>query len=381
MNKPHKLLFFLPSFRIGGITLSLYSLLYAIDPQIINAYIYAGAYTGEYKDKMPNCTEMQGNWLVSRSSEGLGMRDRVLHKIKMLLKSISKPLGLDIDSLFFRMADKKLRLYDFDAIVCFSEEMAAYCSKLPAKKKIAWIHCDYSRHLAISESKTEERAAYGRYDKIVCVSNFVKDVFSELYPQYADKVYAIHNVINVEDIRKKAQETIDDSRFITDNFTIVSCGRLDPVKQFSLIPGLAAQLKDKGAKPFKWYIIGGGFTEEQNRIEAEITKYHMEDVVILLGSKTNAYPYLSNADLYVCTSESESFPLVVNEAKALSVPIIANNFPSVYESVEEGVDGYVVPIDTMPEKIADFMASPLKMSDGRIDNTESLNAIYKLFEA
>ena len=95
----------------------------------------------------------------------------------------------------------------------------------------------------------------------------------------------------------------------------------------------------------------------------------MEDTVILLGPKTNAYPYIAKADLYVCTSESESFPLVVNEAKALSVPIITNNFPSVYESVEEGIEGYVVPLDAMPEKIADFMDKPLKVPACRIDNT------------
>ena len=62
----------------------------------------------------------------------------------------------------------------------------------------------------------------------------MKKVFSEVYPQYADKVHAIHNIINVEDVRLKAKEAIEDTRFSTDTYTIVSCGRLDPVKQFSL---------------------------------------------------------------------------------------------------------------------------------------------------
>ena len=240
-------------------------------------------------------------------------------------------------ALYHRIGGKQIHSDEYDALIGYDESMARLISYFPAKKRINWIHSDYRRFA----QGRDETKYYDKIDAVVCVSYFVKGVFSEVYPQYADRVYAIHNVINVEDIRKKAQEAIDDSRFTTDVYTIVSCGRLDPVKQFLLIPGLAAQMKDEGAKPFRWYIIGGGNDAEQQAIESEIVKHNVQDTVSILGMKKNVYPYIANSDLYVCTSSSESYPMVVNEAKALLIPVISNSFPSVAESIRNGVDGVI----------------------------------------
>lgn len=379
MMKKKRILFIMPQYEIGGITVSLYSLLSKIDPKRIQADVFA-APTGPYKGKMPNCTELPQNIWLSYPYIGGNVFTKVFQTVVYGLRYALSQLHINTFPLLYWIGGKSLHTDKYDVVVCFSEGMAYMVSCFPSKKKIQWIHCDYRRHLE-TNNPNFERYAYERYDTVVCVSEFVKGVFSEIYPEFAHKAIAIHNVINVEDINAKAKEDKDlDDRFKTDSFTIVSCGRLDPIKGFSKIPALANHIKGLTCKTFHWYIIGGGFAEEQNRIETEIKKYQLEDVVILLGPKTNVYPYIDNADLYVCTSESESFPLVVNEAKALSVPIISNNFPSVYESVEEGVDGYVVSLDAMPEKIAAFMAKPLKVPAGRIDNTESLNAIYKFFE-
>jgi len=378
--KAMQVLFLMPKYEIGGITISLYSLLSIMNPNRIKADIFA-APIGPYKGKMPHCTELPQNIWLSYPYIGGGFFIRMFQILVYGLRYALSKIHINILPLIYWLGGKSMHTEKYDAVVCFSEGMAYMASSFPAKKLIQWIHCDYRRHLETNNPKFEYYA-YKRYDTVVCVSDFVKHVFSEIYPEFANKTMAIHNVINVEDIRSKGKDDNDyDGRFKTDVFTIVSCGRLDPIKGFNKIPMLANQVKSLSNKAFRWYIIGGGFAEEQHRIEEEIKKYNLMEFVILLGSKINAYPYIAKANLYVCTSESESFPLVVNEAKALSVPVISNIFPSVYESLEEGVDGYVVPLDEMPEKIADFMYNPLKVPAGRIDNTESLNAIYKLFEA
>lgn len=369
----------MPQYELGGITVSLYSLLSKIDPKRIQADVFA-APTGPYKGKMPNCRELPENIWLSYPMINGNWFTKCFQTVVYGLRYLLSKMHINTFPLLYWIGGKSLHTDKYDAVVCFSEGMAYKVSCLPAKKKIQWIHCDYRRHLA-SNNLAFERYAYKRYDNVVTVSKYVKKVFSEIYPKFADKVIAIHNVINVEDIQAKAKETDNlDERFKADAFTIVSCGRLDPVKQFNKIPEIAAQVKVKTEKTFRWYIIGGGFEDEQKRIEVEIKKYGLEDTVILLGPKTNAYPYIAKADLYVCTSESESFPLVVNEAKALNVPIVSNDFPSVHESVEEGVDGYITKLDSMPERIAYFMDSPLKTPGNRINNNASLDAIYKLFE-
>lgn len=380
MSNKKRVLFVMPQYEIGGITVSLYSLLSIIDPERIQADVFA-APTGPYKGKMPNCRELPQNIWLSYPYIGGKALIKVFQTVVYGLRYLLSKVHINTFPLIHWIGGKTMHTDKYDAVVCFSEGITYMVCSFPAKKLIQWIHCDYRRHLETNNPKFE-RYAYERYDTVVCVSDFVKGVFSEIYPEFAHKTIAIHNVINVEDIRAKANEDEDlDDRFKTDSFTIISCGRLDPIKGFNKIPALANKVKSLTDNPFRWYIIGGGFEEEQCKIESEIKKYQLENTVILLGPKTNAYPYIAKADLYVCTSESESFPLVVNEAKALSVPIISNNFPSVYESVEDGIDGYVVPLNAMPEKIAKFMSKPLKVLQSRIDNSESLNAIYRLLEA
>ena len=378
-KKIKHILFVMPQYEIGGITISLYSLLSNIDTKRIHADVFA-APLGPYKGKMPNCRELPENvWLSYPMVHGSWAK-RCFQCLAYGIRYILSKIGINILPFIHWIGGKSLHSDRYDAVVCFSEGQAYSVSSFPAKKKIQWIHCDYRRHLACNNPK-HEYYAFQRYDKVVCVSDYGKKVFSEIYPEFAHKTIAIHNIIDVENIKAKAREVSNiDERFNTDSFTIVSCGRLDPVKQFSKIPEIAFKIKSMTECEFRWYIIGGGFEEEQLRIEEEINRLNLANAVILLGPKTNVYPYLANANLYVCTSQSESFPLVVNEAKALSIPIISNDFPSVYESVEDGVDGYITTIDDMPVKIAEFMESPLKIMPDRIDNQASLDAIYKLFE-
>lgn len=338
---------------------SLYSLLSVIDPEKIQVDLFSRVHKGPYYKRMPNCTVVKENIWLSHTIYECSFLARLTTKLLLGIRKLMEPIGVDMYAIYNYIGGKQIHSDEYDAVIGFDESMARLVSYFPAKKRINWIHCDYRRY---SQGKDETKY-YDKIDAVVCVSEFVKGVFSEIYPQYADKVYAIHNVINIEDIRKKAEAPVDDDRFQTDAYTIVSCGRLDPVKQFSLIPSLAAQLKAGGARPFKWYIIGGGNDTVQKEIDEAIAKYGVSDCVITLGMKKNVYPYIAKADLYVCTSESESFPMVVNEAKALGVPVISNNFPSVVESMRNGVDGIICDIDQIGACIIQLMSNPIQITD------------------
>ena len=354
MNKK-RVLIIVSEFCIGGTMSSLYSLLSVLNTDKIQVDIFSRVHCGPYYKRMPNCTILKENIWLSHTIYERFIFAKIATKLFLLIRKALEPVGIDMYALYHRIGGKQIHSDEYDAVIGYDESMARLISYFPAKKRINWIHSDYRRFI----QGRDESKYYDKIDAVVCVSNYVKGVFSEVYPQYADKVYAIHNVINVGDIRKKAQEAIDDTRFTTDAYTIVSCGRLDPVKQFSLIPGLAAQLKAKGAKPFKWYIIGGGNYAEQQAIEAEIAKHNVQDTISVLGMKKNVYPYIAKSDLYVCTSLSESYPMVVNEAKALMIPVISNNFPSAAESIRNGVDGVICTKDDMVGCIMNQMNQPL----------------------
>lgn len=381
-----KILIVVPSFAIGGTIVSLHSLLSIIDTTKYEIDIFALVREGVYLDKMPNCTILPENLWLSHSCKSGGKGKRLFNKLVRGACSIVRRMGLSLEPLMCSLASKSLVFKKYDAVVNFAESVASIVCHYPAKRRVTWVHCDYERYLSLIK-RTEEKV-YKAFDTVVCVSAYAKSVFCRCLPQMKDKTVAIHNVINVELITEKAQETIDDARFVTDEYTIVSAGRLDPVKQFHLIPGLVAEIKKQTNKKFVWYIIGGdrGFESYTDGIKKDIIDLGVADEVVMLGEKSNVYPYMAKADLYVSTSLSESFPLVINEAKALGIPIVSNNFGSAAESVEDGVDGFVVSVENMQmvEKIVELLeVNNTKLHiDSRSQqekNQHIMESVYRIF--
>lgn len=339
-----RVLVVISNFGMGGTLASLNSLLSVLDGAALKVDIFAMLHTGDFYGRLPNCTILGENAWLSHTIYHRSPFLKAFAKIRLVLRKLFECVGIDLYTIYNYIGGKQIHSDEYDAVIGFDETMARIICRYPAKKRINWIHCDYRRY---AQGKNETKY-YDQIDEVVCVSEFAKNVFTDIYPQYRNKVKAIHNVINVDLITQKAKDVIDDERFVTDRYTIVSCGRLDPVKQFSKIPSIAARIKEEYQLPFRWYIIGSGEESERLAIEAEIDSNNVADEVIMLGVKNNPYPYMAKANLYVCTSVSESFPMVVNEAKALCLPVVSNDFPSVKESLSDSIDGYVCTIKEMP---------------------------------
>ena len=69
--------------------------------------------------------------------------------------------------------------------------------------------------------------------------------------------------------------------------------------------------------------------------------------VFLLGHQSNPYPYYKNADLFVLSSRKEGFPNVVLEALYYGIPVVATNCVDFSEVINNGVNGYIVPKDSV----------------------------------
>ena len=99
-------------------------------------------------------------------------------------------------------------------------------------------------------------------------------------------------IIDKDYIFGKAKENIElNPLFDQSKYVIISCGRIDPVKQFHLIPSIANLVMNKTNIPFKWYIIGGdrNFESYKDLIIQEINKYNLSDVVQLLGEQSKTH--------------------------------------------------------------------------------------------
>lgn len=206
-----------------------------------------------------------------------------------------------------------------------------------ASKKIMWYHHgSYSRRSSL-RYRTDQRY-FECMDDIVAVSQSCRDMLARHFPSIAGRLRVINNIVNYEGIRALSEVVVNDAR--PGSLTLVTVARLSPSKGIDLSIETAARLRDKGLD-FVWYFVGDGPEKEslQNLIDA----HDLNQSCILLGGRTNPYPYIRMADIYVQTTLLEAHPMTILEAMALARPIIATNIPAVDDLLSSGVYGVICP--------------------------------------
>jgi glycosyltransferase involved in cell wall biosynthesis len=123
-------------------------------------------------------------------------------------------------------------------------------------------------------------------------------------------------------------------------FTLVSVGRLHPVKDHAFLVRACARLRDRGVD-FECAIAGEG--PERRRLEKLIDECRLQDRLRLLGAVP--WPEMDSlyrhADLVVLTSRSEGIPLVLMEAMARGRIALAPTITGIPELVIPGKTGFL----------------------------------------
>lgn len=377
-----KILFIIPSFHIGGTNKVLLNIMsYMCNQHVCKVFSLLDDLDPLEIKKSNNV--LTGRLCIPKMSIMNAFRLRDFRELCVsILFRLTKNLGIfSAQTLFFRRAANYLKIMKFDIVIGMEEGLSSVlASYVDAKARLAWIHCDYSRYLLL-HNNPDEASIYRKFDSIVCVSHYTAKVFKHHYPEFAEKVIALHNPINTDSIYEKSNNANLTYTKDKETFFIISVGRLDPVKRYSSIPSIAAELLHKGYK-IKWFIVGDG--SERQRIEELIHEYNVVDQVILTGFLTNPYPLMKEADLHVILSESEACPTVIHESMLLSVPVISTNYPTAYEFIHSGRDGLIVPFEYIAETISSVISSPNARSsliDGisgtPFDNNERYRRISK----
>lgn len=346
-----KVLFVVPQLSHGGSNKSLENILSKLDSSILEIKIYS---LGTNEHNLPYY-EVFFSHLITQ-----GMLYRIAVGVKLIrkiLNAIQNYLKIDVWHYIYHIeANRIQKKENFDVVIGFEESYATvFASRFTCEKKIAWMHCDYNLYKIYSGGR-DEHALYRRFNHIVAVSEFAKRVFVDNFPEAKDKTSVIYNILDCDRIKEHAKEEIQDERFKTDNFTIVSIGRITEVKQFDLIPDFARQIKSINLNSyFRWYIIGDGDEYIKEQIERKIKEYGLEDTVILLGAKSNPYPYIKQAHLHVCTSRTESWSYVINEAKVLHTPVVTLRCGSSEEVVVDGKTGLITTKENISSVVSELI--------------------------
>lgn len=111
----------------------------------------------------------------------------------------------------------------------------------------------------------------------------------------------------------------------------------------------------------------------------EITEMHDSGIVNYLGTTDDVRPYMNDANVFVLPSYyNEGLPRTIQEAMAMKKPIITTDHPGCRETVEEGRNGFLIPIrdsDALMRSMEYFIKQPEEIE--RMGNESHLMAIDK----
>ncbi|MBO0992534.1 glycosyltransferase [Bacillus sp. SD088] len=256
--------------------------------------------------------------------------------------------------------------------------------KVKAKKKIGWIHTDYS-HIHIN--KTLEKRMWNRLDDIVAVSEECANTFLQQYPDYKANITVIENILSPVMIKAKALAAIpDEIKGVPGKTILLTVARLSHAKGIDQAIYACRKLINQGYK-LEWYAVGYGPLAEE--LQQLIHTLGLEKHFFLLGKKVNPYPYIRACDLYVQPSRYEGKAVTIREAQILEKPVVLTDFPTAKSQAQHGIDGWVTPLSI--EGIVDGIKRLIDDQDLRerlIDNTiqtdygneTEIEKLYQLIE-
>lgn len=240
---------------------------------------------------------------------------------------------------------KQLNGEHFDTAVIYSDRTAEIAVRsIRADKYLLYYHN------ALIEKAYHDEIGYQKSEKIISVSEEKCAALKQFRPKYADKMIAVHNIVNIEEICRKSRESANDMTR-DKGFCLVTCGRLCHQKGIDWAITACRELLKRGYGDIQWYIVGGGPDEVMLRQLAKSAE--VEEHFHFLGMKENPYPYIAGADLYVQPSRYENYSVVILEAMALCKPILAT-IPAAREQITSGKNGFLC--EDSPEKIAKGIA-------------------------
>ncbi len=242
----------------------------------------------------------------------------------------------------------------YDLAISFLTPHNIVLQKVKAKKKACWIHTDYTK---VALNPELELPIWGGYDYIVSISEEVTSSFLKVFPTLKDKIVLIENILSERFVRERANiglefrdESLEPStlNLKPSTLNLLSVGRFSYAKNYDNIPDICKQINYLLSiihYPLKvrWYLIG--FGGDEALIRQKITETGMEEYVIILGKKSNPYPYIKACDIYVQPSRYEGKSVTVREAQILCKPVIVTNYTTAPSQINNGVDGVIVPMD------------------------------------
>jgi len=198
---------------------------------------------------------------------------------------------------------------------------------------------------------------YPKADKIIAVSEGIKQDLVQNFQLSKDKIEVIYNPADIKEIEALSRESAEHPLFKVQIPVIVSVGRLTRQKGYPYLLRAFSILRKSRAS--KLLIIGDG--EDRTKLIEMTMKLGIEGDIEFFGFQANPFKYMAKSSLFVLSSLYEGFGNVIVEAMALGLPVISTDCPSgPSEIIEDKKNGILVPVKdekTMAEAILQVLSN------------------------
>ena len=160
-------------------------------------------------------------------------------------------------------------------------------------------------------------------NKVICVSDVIHTMLAESYPRRKDNFVTIRNGAPPMADEEPPVDGLLESLGLVPQKYILCVGRLDPLKGFH---DAVEAFRRAAPEGFKLVIVGGSLGDDAYAADL---KAAASDDIVFAGARSTAEvrTLYQNAALFVHPSYLEGFPIVVLEALAADVPIVASDIP------------------------------------------------------
>ncbi|TCD04320.1 glycosyltransferase family 1 protein [Erythrobacteraceae bacterium CFH 75059] len=130
---------------------------------------------------------------------------------------------------------------------------------------------------------------------------------------------------------------------VTAPVTFILVARL--LREKGIVEYAEAARRIKATNPDTVFLLAGGLDTNPGALSREVVaSWVAEGVIEWPGQVADIRPWLARSSVFVLPSYREGKPRSTQEAMAMARPVITTDAPGCRDTVEEGVNGYMVPV-------------------------------------
>lgn len=184
-----------------------------------------------------------------------------------------------------------------------------------------------------------------RSQGITAVSEFLKDVTVRDFDVPADRVKVIPNFVNTDLFRPASDPRRRKVFAPAGEKVVMHISNFRPVKRVQDVIDVFARIRKR--IPARLVMVGDG--PDRPRAAQRVGELEIERDVVFLGKYASVEELLGLADLFLLTSDSESFGLAALEAISCGVPVVGYRAGGLPEVISHGENGLLVPVGAVDE--------------------------------